>query len=96
MHSFLAALPTMKIQAVFSSTTAPRAASAAAPAPAAAVASPSTERIKQLSDRLDNLRGELVSERSKSKVCAALPRAPVVVDLSAYAKFRPSAVLCTG
>ena len=38
-----------------------------------AMETPSTERIRELSERLDSLRGELVSERTKAKVCPYLP-----------------------
>jgi len=67
LHNFLAALPSMKTQAIFSG------AGPMPPSPAAGpgAGSPSTERIKELSDRLESLRTELVSERGAQPASAA-------------------------
>jgi len=69
LHNFLAALPSMKTQAIFSGGAAPMPQS---PAPGG-VGSPSTERIKELSDRLESLRSELVSERARPSPGGPVP-----------------------
>jgi hypothetical protein len=66
LHAFLSALPAMKTQAIFSGGPTP-----SSPGPSGGAASPSTERIAELSARLDSLRSELVSERGRGAASPA-------------------------